>query len=169
MDANKDYYALYLKYKAKYLALKSGGAIIVARRLANSSKKRSSSSSSSSSSNKPIIPTFKTKFGVIDSNDSRYTYVTEQCKKQFPNEPDKICTSEEFINTFNVLMAAQLRLDYADYASKYQELLLRINEATKEWANVIKKAVDENKACKSKIIGFRCTDLTSLDDKYVSK
>lgn len=26
MESNKDYYALYLKYKSKYLALKTGGA-----------------------------------------------------------------------------------------------------------------------------------------------
>lgn len=165
---DKDYKELYLKYKKKYLDLKNGtGGGFVAPRKSTSSK---SSSKSSSYSSRPygsvstISPNpYNTKFGKIDDNENNYKISEKICNKECSNIPDRKCTPEEIIKTYEYLKYDQFKKIYNDYVIKYPELLSRINNLASEWAEFIKKEVNENKSCKSKILAsLRCDNFNNF-------
>ena len=187
MSDSKNYHALYLKYKKKYLDLKNGGgagAIIATRRLSSnkksSSRSSSSSSSSRSSSSRPTQIAYKTKFGTIVDKENNYKLAETECNKACANIPNKTCKPEEIVKTYEDIMYSQLEGEYSNYIRKYPELLSRINNAAVKWSEFIKKDMDENKTCKTKFLAsLRCENFNNyksnnssgnkLIDKYNAK
>ena len=149
MSDKKDYQALYLKYKTKYLDLKnSGGA--------------SSTRSKSPNASKPARITYSTKFDRLNDYSPDYTNAESECNKVYANTPDKKCKHEEIIKTYEDIKYTQLESEYSIYIKNYPEILSRIDKAAIKWADFIKKSMEENRTCKAKI--FRLSTCDNFDN-----
>lgn len=161
---DKDYQALYFKYKTKYLDLKnSGGARFTANSSLSRTRRKSPSSPKSKSLPKPIV--YKTKFDTLSNNGTNFTNSANTCF----NNIGRTCTPEEIIKTYENLMYDHLKDKYSEYITKYPELLAKINKAASEWAEFIKKEMNENKTCKTKMFAsLRCDNFTNYASKNSS-
>ena len=180
MSDKKDYQALYLKYKTKYLDLKNSGgaAIIIASRSKSPTRSSSRSRSISRSPTRSTSPiaqnpaqiAYKTKFAKITDNSPNYKYAETECNKVYANRPDKKCKPEEIIKTYEDLMYTKLQSEYSIYIKNYPEILSRIDKAAIKWADFIKKYMEENRTCKTKFLAsLRCENFNNYKSNSSSK
>ena len=151
MESNKDYYALYLKYKSKYLALKTGGAesYEVKSKIKIKTKDQSNDSIT-------ITNTFyKTKAGDLKKDDSAYNAIKSDCKQQRNRE----CTIDEIIQQHedNIFKNPKYLKMVEEYPKKYPELIETLKKQTQGYINFILEEIKKNEEChKKKFFGIGC-------------
>jgi hypothetical protein len=133
MDNNKDYYALYLKYKSKYIALKTGGAETLVRQLNVKGK-----------GNKPVV-FYKAQTGEIEKDGYQYKQLASDCKLNKKAE----CNEDEVVKTFDDLRFNNNEYTkvYNSYPSNYKSLIETINKGAEVYVQFIRDEIKKNKDC----------------------
>lgn len=143
MEPNKDYYSLYLKYKSKYLALKTGGAeSYEGKRKDSKGRDRTAT-------------LYKTKLFDIEKTHPTYIKHEETCKQQRNRE----CNEDEVIQLFeDSVFKNQDYIKIAEeYLKKYPEIIGKIKKQAQEYVNFVSEETKKNKDCNAKtLFGLGC-------------
>jgi hypothetical protein len=142
MESNKDYYALYLKYKSKYLALKTGGAESYVVKKDTKGKDKTTT-------------LYKTKIVDIEKTHSLYIKHAESCEEQKNRE----CNEDEVIQVFedSILKNPDYIKIAEEYVAKYPEIMEKIKKQAQEYVNFVSDETKKNKDCNAKtLFGLGC-------------
>jgi hypothetical protein len=143
MDNTKDYYALYLKYKAKYIALKTGGAEIVVKNLNRNGRKDTP------------VDFYKTQIGEIEKGGSYYDDLARTCRET----KRSVCNEDEVIKTYedSIFNDKEYTRIYNSYPANYANLIGKINKGAEVYIQFIRDQIKKNKDCLAKsMLGFGC-------------
>ena len=143
MDNTKDYYALYLKYKAKYIALKTGGAEIVVKTLNRNGRKDTP------------VDFYKTQIGEIEKGGSYYDDLARTCR----GNKGVLCNEDEVIKTHEdaIFNDKEYTRIYNSYPGNYANLISKINKGAEVYIQFIRDQIKKNKDCLAKsMLGFGC-------------
>lgn len=151
MDPNKDYYALYLKYKAKYLALKTGGAETKIYYLNKKGKPK----------DHPYT-FYLGQTGEIEKDSVQYRNEQYECSRGKSRE----CNEDEVIKFYDdkIFNNPEYTKIYNSYPSRYRSFIEKLNKGAIEYIRFVKEQIKKNKDCVSSSM-FTLTNRVSCDAK----
>jgi hypothetical protein len=131
MDNNRDYYQLYLKYKSKYIALKTGGAEKVVR------------DERDKGGYMHQVTYYKAQTGDVKKDD--LMKLSADCKQKKGAE----CNEDEIIKTYDdsIFNNVEYTKIFNSYPANYETLIDRLIKCAAGYVKIISDEMDKNDEC----------------------